>query len=246
MAADDEPPLRALRDRALGPSKTVTTFGPEPYDGLTGVLDRFDVELRHEPLPVPESSGYLVVRRGDEYLGAISAAAFDDLGDLSGAPPGDATAAASAYRDLIALLSGTSFEMDDRGRMVATAREIEDRAWRTGRGALYVTFQSLSAFEDQVSTYAQLTGTTGCSVAVYGDPDWEPPPIDGVDIHRDEAGEISDFWVVAFDGAGEDDDKCAMIAEESAAGVFTGVVTYDPAVVDDLTAYLDGVAASGR
>ncbi|QPV64008.1 sensor protein [Halosimplex litoreum] len=245
MAADGEPPLRALRDRALGPPKTVTTFGPEPYDDLTGVLDRFDVELRHEPLPVPKSSGYLVVRRGDEYLGAISAAGFDDLRDRSGAPPWDATAAASAYRDLVALLSGASFEMDDRGRMVATAREIEDRAWRAGRGALYVTFQSLSAFEEQVSTYARLAGRTDLSVAVYGDPDWEPPPIDGVDIHRDEAGEISDFWVVAFDGAGEDDDKCAMIAEESAAGVFTGVVTYDPTVVDDLTAYLDDVAASG-
>lgn len=245
MAADDDPPLRELRDRALGPPKTVTTFGPDPPDDLLAVLDRFDVELVHQSLPLPESAGYLVVKRGGEYLGAISAAAFDELRDHSGEVPWDATDGSSPYRELVALLSGTSFEIDDRDRMVATAREIEDRAWRTERGTLYVTFQSLSAFEAQVSMYEHLAAATDLAIAVYGDPDWDPPTIDGVSVHRDEAGEISDFWVVAFDGAGDDDDKCAMIAEEDPTGAFIGVVTYDPAVVDDLTAYLDDVAASG-
>ncbi|ELZ20244.1 sensor protein [Halosimplex carlsbadense 2-9-1] len=244
MAAEDEPPLRELRGRARGPSKTVTTFGPEPYDDLTGVLDRFDAELVHESLPIPESSGYLVVKRGGEYLGAISAAAFGELRDPPDDAPWDTTAAASAYHDLVALLSGTSFEMGDRDQMVATAREIEDRAWRNGRGRLYATFQALSAFEKQVSTYEHLAGTTDLSVTVYGDPDWGPPDIDGVDIRRDETGEISDFWVVAFDGGGDDADKCAMIAEEESPGTYVGVVTYDPGVVDDLTAYLDDVAGS--
>ncbi|QLH77395.1 histidine kinase [Halosimplex rubrum] len=244
MAADDGPPLRELRDRARGPPKTVTTFGPEPSDDLAAVLDRFDAELVHESLPIPERSGYLVVKRGEEYLGAVSAAAFDELRDPSDDPPWNAGDSASAYRDLVALLSGASYEMDDRGRLVATAREIEDRAWRTGRGVLYVTFQSLSAFEGQVSMYEQLVGTTELAVAVYGDPDWEPPAIDGVEIRRDETGELSDFWVVAFDGAGADDAKCAMIAEEESPGTYAGVVTYDPAVVDDLTAYLGDVAAS--
>ncbi|QLH81933.1 DICT sensory domain-containing protein [Halosimplex pelagicum] len=242
MAADGEPPLRELRDRARGPPKTVTTFGPEPSDDLAAVLDRFDAELVHEPLPIPEMSGYLVVKRGGEYLGAVSAAGFEELHDPSEGAPWDASAAASAYRDLVALLSGASFEMDDRRRLVATAREIEDRAWRTGRGTLYVTFQSLSAFEGQVSMYEHLAGTTELAVAVYGDPDWEPPAIDGVEIRRDEAGELSDFWVVAFDGAGDDGAKCAMIAEEKSPGTYVGVVTYDSAVVDDLTAYLDDVA----
>jgi len=242
MAVDDEPPLRRLRDRARGPRKTVTTFGPEPSEDLRAVLDRFDVELHHESLPVPGSSGYLVVKRGEEYLGAISAG----VGELdpSDDVPWDATPAASAYRDLVALLSGASFEMDDRDRMVATAREIEDRAWRTGRGGLYATFQSLSAFEGQVSVYEHLAGASDLAVTVFGDPDWDPPTIEDVRVHRDEAGEISDFWVVAFDGAGDDEAKCAMIAEEERPGAYTGVVTYDPAVVDDLTAYLDDVAAS--
>ncbi|WP_436909233.1 DICT sensory domain-containing protein [Halosimplex marinum] len=244
MVADDESPLRALRERATGPPKTVTTFGPEPYDDLRPVLDRFDADLRHESLPVPEESGYLVVRRGEEYLGAVSAAAFDELRDPSAGAPWDATGEAAAYRELVGLLSGTSFEMDDRGRLVATAREVEDRAWRTGRGALYVTFQSLSAFRAQVPVYEQLAGTTDLAVTVFGEPDWEPPAVDGVAVHRDETGEVSDFWVVAFDGDGDDGAKSALIAEEERPGTYAGVVTYDPAVVDEVTAYLDGVAAS--
>jgi hypothetical protein len=160
MAAGEGSPLRALRERATGPPKTVTAFGPEPYDDLRPVLDRFDADLRHESLPVPEESGYLVVRRGEEYLGAVPAAAFDELRDPSAGAPWDATGEAAAYRELVGLLSGTAFEMDEKARLVATAREVEDRAWRTGRGTLYVTFQSLSAFRTQAPMYEQLGGTT--------------------------------------------------------------------------------------
>ncbi|WP_135363946.1 DICT sensory domain-containing protein [Halosimplex halophilum] len=244
MGGDGGDRLRELRERARGPRKTITTFGPEPYDDLAPVLDRFDADLRHESLPIPEESGYLVVERDGEYLGAVPAAAFDELRDPSGGAPWDATADASAYRELVGLLSGTAFEMDDRSRLVATAREVEDRAWRTGRGSLYATFQSLSAFRAQVPMYEHLAGTTDLSVTVFGEPDWEPPAIDGVAVHRDETGEVTDFWVVAFDGAGEDDAKSALIAAEERPGTYAGVVTYDPTVVDDLTAYLGGLAAS--
>jgi hypothetical protein len=244
MAAEDASPLRSIRERARGPRKTVTTFGPEAYDDIASVLDQFDVDVVHESLPVPESSGYLVVKRGEEFLGALSAAAFGDLRDPPDEAPWDASTRESAYRELVSLLSGAAFEMDDRRRLVATAREIEDRAWRTGRGTLYATFQSLSAFEAQVSAYEHLAGTTDLAVTVFGDPDWDPPAIDGVSVHRDERGAVSDFWVVAFDGAGDDDAACALIAEELQPGIYVGVVTYDPSVVDDLATYLDDVAAS--
>ena len=46
--------------------------------------------------------------------------------------------------------------------------------------------------------------------------------------------------MVAFDGACDDDAKCALLAEETAPGEYSGVVTYDVAVVEDI-AYLGGV-----
>lgn len=60
-------------------------------------------------------------------------------------------------------------------------------------------------------------------------------------VRADRACDLADFWVVAFDGAGEDDAKCAMIAEELESSEYTGVLTYDPDIVDELSAYLDGI-----
>ncbi|WP_123538292.1 DICT sensory domain-containing protein [Halosimplex salinum] len=239
METDTATSLRELRDRARGPVKRITTFGPEAYADVESVLGQFDATLTHEYLPIPESDSYLTVRSGDRHLGSVSAAALGDLRDPVERPPWDTETRESAYRELVSLLSGTTFVMDDRRRLVATAREIEDRAYRHGRGRLSVTFQSLSAFRAQVPAYRRLVGSTDLEVVVFGTPDWEPPPIENVTVEPDTTGELTEFWVVAFDGDGADGRKCAMIAEEADPDEYTGVVTYDPAVVDDLIEYLE-------
>ncbi|MFC7138653.1 DICT sensory domain-containing protein [Halosimplex aquaticum] len=241
MTAEADGPLRDLCERARGPDKTVTTFGPDPYADLEPVLEQFDVTLAHEYLPLPESEGYLTVSVDGRSVGSISAAAFGELRDPDSGLPWDAATRESAYRDLVELLAGTAFVMDDKGHLLATAREIEDRAFRHGRGHLYAAFQSLSAFRAQVPVYERLVGRTDLRATVFGAPDWEPPEVDRLTVRLDDADDVTDFWVVAFDGAGDDDAKCAMIAEEVEPGEYTGVVTYDPVIVDDLTAYLDEV-----
>lgn len=174
MAAEGDRPLRELRDRARGPTKTVTTYGPDPYADLQPLLERFDVELVHEYLPVPESEGFLTVNVDGQSLGSISAAAFGELRDPDSGMPWDAATRESAFRDLVELLAGTTFVMDDRGQLLATAREIEDRALRRGRGRLYASFQSLSAFRAQVPVYERLVGRTDLRAFVFGAPDWDP------------------------------------------------------------------------
>lgn len=245
MTADATRSLRELRDRARGPTKTVTTYGPDPYADLEPVLDRFDVALTHEYLPIPESEGYLTVSVDGRSLGSISAAAFGELRDPDRGLPWDAPTRESAFRELVELLAGTTFVMDDRGQLLATAREIEDRALRRGRGRLYASFQSLSAFRAQVPVYERLVGRTDLRAFVFGAPDWDPPDVERVTVRTDGACDLADFWVVAFDGAGDGDAKCAMIAEETEPDEYTGVLTYDPDVVDELTAYLDGIGGQG-
>ncbi|WP_459191766.1 DICT sensory domain-containing protein [Halosimplex sp. J119] len=242
MAAESERPLRELRDRARGPTKTVTTYGPDPYADLQPLLERFDVQLAHEYLPVPESEGFLTVNVDGQSLGSISAAAFGELRDPDSGMPWNVSTRKSAFRDLVELLAGTTFVMDDRRHLLATAREIEDRAFRTGEGNLYTSFQSLSAFRAQLPVYERLVDRTELRATVFGAPDWDPPAVDGVAVRLDEGSDLTDFWVVAFDGAGDDDAKCAMIAEELDSGEYTGVLTYERDVVDELTTYLDGVA----
>lgn len=178
-------------------------------------------------------------------LGSLSAAAFSELRELAIGEPWDAETRSSAYRDLVSLLAGTAFSMVDKRHLVASAREIEDRAWRTGDGTLFAAFQSLSAFQAQVPVYERLATESDLRTVVYGEPDWEPPALDDLTVHRDERGDLTDFWVVAFDGASDPDQRCALIAEESEPGAYTGVLTYEESVVDDRTGYLSGVLDDG-
>lgn len=239
--SDERPSLRDLRDRARGPRRTVTTFGPDPDADLESVLEQYDVALDHQFLPVPPAAGFLVVRAEGRYLGSIPAAAFAELRDPNRGAPWDAATRESAFRELASLLTGTSFETDDRGRLLATTREIEDRAWRVGRGRLVAAFQSLSAFRDQVPVYGRLAAETDLDVVVFGAPDWEPPALPGVRF-RDATGELREFWIVAFDGGDEDAQACALVAEEGDPGEFTGVLTYDAAVVSDLLARIEAIS----
>lgn len=246
MTADVGAALREFRERARGPETTVTTYGPEPPAGLAPLLEQFDVAVVHRSLSIPPSEGYLTVRAGDRYRGSVSTAAFGEAGGPGGRAPWDTDGRAAAYRDLVALLSGASFEMDEKRSLVATAREIEERAWRAGAGTLYASFQSLSAFRAQLPVYERLVESTDLRVVAFGAPDWDPPAVEGVTVHRDDAGDLTDFWVVAFHGGGDDDRKCAMVAEETSPGTFAGVVTYDPDLVDELTACLAGVLDGGE
>jgi len=245
MSTDFGRSLRTLRERAVGPTKSITTYGPEAYADVEPVLEAFDVEVTHEFLPISQSDSYLTVRAGDRFLGSVSTAALGELREPAIGEPWDHETRTSAYRELVSLLAGTSFTMDDKRQLVASTREIEDRAWRTGSGTLYAAFQSLSAFRAQVPVYDQLAQKGALRTVVFGAPDWEPPTMDDVTIRRDERGDITDFWVVAFDGGGDSDQQCALIAEEAEQGEYTGVLTYDESVVVDLTGHLSRLLEDG-
>jgi hypothetical protein len=236
--------LRVFLDRVIERQKTLTTFGPESYSELEPLLSQFNVTLEHSHLPIPEADGYLTVRDDDDYLGSISAAAFAELTDPREGDPWDPELRQSAYRDLLHLLDDTTFTTTDKRQLVATSREIEDRAYRVGHDTLYASFQSLSTFETQLPIYEHLAANTDLSICVYGNPDWEPPDIPGVTVHA-ENDEIGKFWLVAFDGGNEPEMECALLAEERDPGEFHGFWTYDPQTVDELTYYLDTTYGDG-
>jgi hypothetical protein len=234
--------LAGFLDRIAGPRKRVTVFGPAPYRDLEPLLARFDVELVHESLSVPESKGYLTVSEGERYLGSVPAAAFGELVDPARAAPWDADTRNSAFRDLTALLAGTEFSATDRRHLLATSREFEDRASRVGRGALHVGFQSLPAFRAQLPIYGRLGDETDLDVTVYGDGDWESPEGVDVAVRTESGGELGEFWVLAFDGGGDPEMACALLAEATgpnASGEYRGAWTYDFETVRALVDYLD-------
>ena len=244
--------VAAALDHIRGPPTTVTTYGPERDESLHEFLGQFDVRLDHETLPIPASAGYLTVRRGGEYRGSVAASAFADVVDPPRDTPWDSAVRESGYTEFGSLLAGARFTSVGHPHLLATSREVEDRAFRVGEGTLYAGFQSLSAYQAQLPIYERLATETDLRVHVYGAPDWRPPAIDGVSIHTGDteeggsgADELGAFWFVAFDGGGDDEMACALVAEQVSDDNYRGAWTYDSALVRAFTAYLDTTYGQG-
>lgn len=121
--------------------------------------------------------------------------------------------------------------------MLAAAREIEERAWRTGTGTLYTGFQTEAALSAQTDVYERLGSHHDLSVVVFLREDWDTP-LENVTVVSNVAMELGVFWFVIFDG-GSDGQQCALLAEEREPGSFYGFWTYERDLVDELVAYLE-------
>ncbi|MEF8778182.1 MAG: DICT sensory domain-containing protein [Natronomonas sp.] len=144
------------------------------------------------------------------------------------------------YQPILDHLDETMFTSYDIGQMVAASREIEDRAWRIGKGSLYSGFQRLSILRDQMSIYEQLAEKGTLDVHAYAVPDADVPNHDtDLTIHVERSDEIERSWFVAYDGGGIDVNKCALLAEEREHRAFYGFWTYDPTTVDWIIDHLE-------
>ncbi|WP_324662810.1 DICT sensory domain-containing protein [Haloarcula sediminis] len=125
-------------------------------------------------------------------------------------------------------------------RMVAASREIEDRAWRVGRGSLHAGFQTLSTLQGERDLYERL-GDSAVDVHAYAVPDIDPPDHSSFRLHLDRSEEIAKSWFVVFDDGrdGATSQKCALLAEERDPREFYGFWTYDPATVDYIVDHLE-------
>lgn len=235
MATRQAGSLADVRRLAANAGRTVTVYAPTlPADLLSHFGDSH-VELRHVPMDV--ESEFVVVSDGEEAKAVLHLAdvlAFTDPGDDAARTP-DRVA---RYREFLSALADTTFSSLDRGHLLAATREFEDRAYRVGHGRLYVGFQRLSNLRPQLSTYRDL-GERGLELHVFGTPDWTPPFIEGLVVHPVDAPEIADSWFVAFDGGGDDEQKCALLVEQRGEETFHGIWTYDPEIVDTLVDYLE-------
>lgn len=146
-----------------------------------------------------------------------------------------------AARGVLDHLDETLFTSWSISRMVAASREIEDRAWRVGEGALHAGFQTLSTLEGERDLYERL-GDSAVEVHAYAVPDIDPPAHSTFQLHLDRSEEIATSWFVAFDDGIESDEttqKCALLAEERDPREFYGFWTYDPSTVDYIVDHLE-------
>jgi hypothetical protein len=225
--------ITAVRERR----RTLVVYDPAP--------DQLVEQLREYAAPYP-----LTVERraaGESLSGHVELTDSDGgfvRTDCSGLPsPLTNEAFERQFRDVLSRIDRTTFSSYDGRQMAATSREIEDRAWRYGRGSLHAGFQRASTLGTQERVYSDLA-SKDIDIHAYAVPDRDAPRPDGVTVHLVDDAEIASTWFVVYDGAGDDESKCALLAEERDPGVFRGFWTYDPDVVDSVLSHLSTRYAS--
>ncbi len=139
----------------------------------------------------------------------------------------------AAYRVIFDLLDDTLFSSLNRRELLAVSQEIEERAYRVGSGTFRVGFQTFSTFQSQVDLYQVLATETDLDIHIYGSPDWTPPGITGITYHEDSDGNINQYWALAFDGGGNSQQMCGLLAQEQATG-YRGWWTNEAETVDEM------------
>jgi hypothetical protein len=227
-----------LLDRFAGPAVTMTVYGSEPDPALVDRLESQRIAVDWQALPAPDSESFVVVRQSDQFAGTVRLDVLQEF--LSGSGVARRTRPVPSPDEdvqlLLSSLTNTVLPSLGRGSLLATAHEFEDRAYRIGRGTLRVSFQSLSTFRAQVDRYRTLADDTELDIHIYGRDDADPPAIPGVTVHTISDDEFARLWLLAFDGNGNADDKCALVAEETDPGQYRGFWTYDSPAVDEILA----------
>lgn len=226
--------LSDVFDRLDHPRRTITVYASAPQPDVTAQFETRGTTVGYCSLPDETDQGFLVVRDVDGFAGSIG---LDEVHEFLEPPiyrPWDAAFVDAPYRTLLELLDTTLWQSLDRRQLLATTREIEDRAWRVGRGTLRVGFQRLSAMRAQLPVYARIANETALEIHVYGSDDWDPPSLPGLTVHTDPGDEIVQFWFLAFDGGPNDRQACGLVAEERDPGSFAGFWTYDAGLVGEI------------
>lgn len=167
----------------------------------------------------------------------LTAAGLSDLQRMLDDEPARLGLRDRPYQPILDHLDDTMFTSWDAGQMITASREIEDRAFRVGRGTLHAGFQYVSTLANELPIYERL-GSTDVDVHAYAVPDTDPPDSDEFVLHLERDSEIERTWFVAFDGGPDPADRCALLAEERNERTFYGFWTYDGSTVEYVLEYL--------
>ncbi|KAA9398623.1 hypothetical protein Har1130_10415 [Haloarcula sp. CBA1130] len=214
----------------------MTVYGPPTTATAAERLASQGLNASWQELPTGNQNAFVVIHRNGAFAETVPLTALQAFlcqptigSDDYGTPDSD-----PGRQLLRSALANTLLSSLTPAQLLATSQEFEDRAYRVGAGTLRVSFQSLSIFRSQRARYETLASDTALDIHVYGQADWEPPTIPGITFHPLTDDALESVWLLAFDAAGDDQNKCALVAEETEGGPFRGVWTYHPRLVDEI------------
>lgn len=232
--------LSDIIDRVEGSRRTLTLFNVDvEAAALRAIASYFEpqmVTLRRASTDDGHPRNFAVLHDGEEFLAA------EDVATLARYLEGTTAIHRHrpdeiAYPEILEHVDDSTFSEYGKREMIIASREVEKRAWRRRAGELHAGFQQLSIVETQRETYRRLADTP-LDVHVYGQPDQALDDGTVGTIHASPTVEIGASWFVVYDGDGDDSEKAALLAREAGADAFVGFWTYDPALVDEILAYL--------
>ncbi|WP_424019689.1 DICT sensory domain-containing protein [Halorientalis pallida] len=230
--------LQSLVDDLAAQRRTVTVYAADPPADLAERLSDWHVDVRFDRLPPESGDGFITVRQGDRFLGTVPLETVATLFEPTTGVLDAETTETGSLEPLLELLDDTLFQSFERRQLLAATREIEDRAWRHGRGELHAGFQRPAALAAQRAVYERLA-ESDLDVHVYFDGEWDAPSIAGVTEHSESDGELGEFWFVAFEpDSAARSQTCALLARERDAATYGGFWTYDPNRVSALVSHL--------
>lgn len=225
--------LRDVIESVEGREKRLTVFDPPSDAVVTELREYFSSQQVRIDVGESDSSlaGYAVLSDADDDA-VLAAVDLADLADLDG-PVTAGVGETRAFSPLLEHLDDATFTSYDPEQILAATREMEDRAWRTGTGELHAGFQRTAALRAQKGVYEDLARKR-LDIHVYCVPAPDVPAVEGVTIHLEDTPEIRRSWFVVYDGDGDPNHACALLAEERGdpdERTFYGFWTYDPTVV---------------
>jgi len=162
-------------ERIDAPARTVTVYAPPPKPDLVDQLDtKIEVDAvsyRSLPDATAAEQAFLVVHEDDAFVAAIP---LESLREFLEPPIHDPWAdelEGTAYRAIVNVLETTLWTGLNRRQLLATSREIENRAWQVGSGTLRVGFQQATALEASAPVYTRLAAESSLDIHVYIDDD---------------------------------------------------------------------------
>ncbi|MFC7068975.1 DICT sensory domain-containing protein [Halobaculum lipolyticum] len=203
--------------------------------------DRFrnrNVEVAGRTLPAGGPAPFVVIEEDGEVVGVASLADVEGLTEPPIRRPDPGSGVSEGFRVFFEVLDDTVFTSMSRAELLAVSREIEERAYRVGTGALRASFQRAAALRAQADVYRTLAADTELAIDVYARPDERGlPAVHGVRVHPLADPAVERHWVVAFDGGGDDCQACGLVAQERPEG-YDGFWTADADIVARIAAAL--------
>ena len=199
-----------------------------------------NIDVCHRSLGSFDEQGFVIIRSVDgEFRGALGLDGFQAMLSPRIHPPWELVETDYDRTELFGFLEKTLFTSYSPRQMLATSREIEDRAWRVGTGRLYTGFERATALAAQREVYDRFGSAGSLTVAVFLGDDWTESVPEGVTVVSEAGSELGKYWFVVFDGGDNEQEACALLAEERRPEEFYGFWTYDPELVEQLVAYLE-------